>query len=71
MKKNVGKLDATFRITVAVIIIALYFFKVISGGITITLLVIAVIFALTAYIKICPLYSLFGINTCPISPSKK
>jgi hypothetical protein len=71
MKPNVGKLDATLRITVAVIVVALYFFKVISGGLAITLLVIAVIFALTAYIKICPLYSLFGINTCPISPSKK
>ncbi|RZA01059.1 MAG: DUF2892 domain-containing protein [Sphingobacteriaceae bacterium] len=64
MKTNMGNLDRGLRLLVAVVIGALYYMQVISGTTAIVLLVVAAIFILTSLVSICPLYSLFGINTC-------
>ena len=64
MKKNVGKIDKSVRILVAIVIMALYYFGYISGTIAMVLLVVGAIFLLTSLLNICPLYSIFGINTC-------
>jgi hypothetical protein len=63
MKKNMGTVDKTIRIIVAVIIGLLYFTKVINGTLAIVLLIFAVVFVLTSFISFCPLYTLLGINT--------
>ncbi|WP_103907175.1 YgaP family membrane protein [Sphingobacterium lactis] len=63
MTQNMGTIDKAIRIVVALIIIALYLFKVISGTLAIVLLVIAGIFVLTSFIGVCPIYSLLGIST--------
>lgn len=63
MKKNMGGLDRIIRLIVAVIIVILYFTKVIQGTTSIVLGIIAFIFALTSFINFCPLYSIFKINT--------
>jgi len=63
MKKNMGNLDRVLRITVALVIIALYFTSVISGTVAIIGLVLSGIFILTSFIGVCPLYLPFGINT--------
>ncbi len=63
MKKNMGAVDKTIRIIVAVVIALLYFTKVINGTLAIVLLVFAVVFLLTSFISFCPLYTLLGINT--------
>jgi hypothetical protein len=63
MKKNMGTVDKTIRIIIAVIIVCLYFTNVISGTLGIVLLVFAGVFVLTSLISFCPLYTLFGINT--------
>lgn len=66
MKRNMGNADRIFRLLVAAVIAVLYFLHVISGTVAIVLLVIAGIFLLTSLVSVCPLYSLFGISTCPV-----
>ena len=51
MKKNMGAIDKTVRLVVAALIAVLYFTKIITGF-------------LGFFISFCPLYNLFGINTC-------
>ncbi len=63
MKKNMGTLDKSLRIIVALVIIALYFLNVISGTLAIVLLVIAGVFIAVSFLGYCPLYSVFGFNT--------
>lgn len=66
MKKNVGTADKVIRIIIALIIAALFYFEVITGTLGIVLLVFAGILVLTSFISFCGLYTLFGINTCPM-----
>lgn len=64
MKPNMGTLDKTLRVLVAVVIIALYYFGIIqSGTLALVLLAFALIFVLTSLIGFCPLYLPLGIST--------
>lgn len=69
MKKNMGNADRIIRLLVAAVIAVLYFTKVISGTAGIILLVIAGVFILTSLVSFCPLYTLFGLNTCATKKS--
>lgn len=64
MKANVGTIDKAVRILVAMVIIGLYSGHVITGTLSIVLLVLAAVFILTSIVGVCPLYQPFGINTC-------
>ena len=64
MKTNMGTLDKTIRIIIAIIIGYLYYTGQISGTLGIVLLVFAAVFFLTSLVGFCPLYTLFGFNTC-------
>lgn len=64
MKKNMGSLDRTVRIMVAALVAVLYFTGVIQGTWVIVLLLFATVFLLTSFMSFCPLYAVFGINTC-------
>ena len=64
MKKNMGIADRVIRILIAVILVSLYFSGTISGVLGVLGLAVAIIFALTSMVSFCPLYVLFGINTC-------
>jgi hypothetical protein len=66
MKTNLGKIDKVVRITIAAIIGLLYFTNVLTGTLGIVLLILAVIFVLTSLISFCPIYSIFGLSTCPV-----
>ncbi len=66
MKKNMGTTDKIIRLIVAAIFAALYFTNTVTGTIGIVLLVLAGIFVLTSLISVCPLYSMFGISSCPV-----
>lgn len=59
-----GSIDRIIRIVIAIVIIALYFTNIISGTLALVLLGLAGIFILTSLISFCPLYTLFGMNTC-------
>lgn len=68
MSKNIGLLDKTIRIIMAILIGILYLTNVISGPLAIVLSIIAIVFILTSFVGFCPLYLPFGFNT---SKSKK
>lgn len=63
MKKNMGSIDKTIRILLAVSIAALYFTGQISGPAAIILGGLAIVFVVTSFISFCPLYLPFGIST--------
>lgn len=66
MKKNMGNADRVIRLLFAAVIAVLYFTNVITGVFGIALLVVAGVFVLTSLVSSCPLYTLVGINTCPV-----
>ena len=63
IEKNIGNTDRIVRLVLAAIFVALYFTGMVSGTFGIVLLVLAVVFALTAAVNICPLYLPFGLST--------
>lgn len=63
MKQNMGKTDRLIRLILAIIITILFLGKVITGSFGLILLILSAIFLLTSFIKFCPLYLPFGINT--------
>ena len=69
MKKNMGATDRIIRTLIAVVIAVLYFTHIITGTLGIVLLVFSVVFLLTSLVSFCPLYTLLGINSCPLKKS--
>jgi hypothetical protein len=66
MKKNMGGSDRIIRIILAVVVVALYYFKVIDGTLAYVLLALSAVFVLTSFISFCPLYTIFGLSTCKV-----
>lgn len=56
--------DRAIRVLVALVVIVLFYTKVISGTLAVVLLLLSTVFVLTSLISFCPLYIPFGINTC-------
>ena len=63
MKKNMGTIDRAARILLAAVVAALYFTGQISGLVATILGIFAVIFIVTSFIGVCPLYRLVGLST--------
>jgi hypothetical protein len=64
LKKNMGTLDKTIRISIALVLLGLYIGGNIPEGIlTLILIVICAIFLLTSLIGFCPIYSLLNLTT--------
>lgn len=63
MIQNMGSIDRTIRIVIALVLITLFATGVTSGIWGIVSLVVAGIFALTSLVSTCPLYLPFGIRT--------
>jgi hypothetical protein len=63
MTKNMGVLDRTIRVLLALVVGILYFTGRISGTVALVLGIFAVVFVLTSAISLCPLYLPFKINT--------
>ncbi len=64
MKKNMGSADKLIRVLIAVAIAVLYYLDIIGGTLALVLLAFALIFLLTSLFSFCPIYTIFGINTC-------
>ncbi|MCF7822363.1 MAG: DUF2892 domain-containing protein [Mariprofundaceae bacterium] len=64
MKPNVGSTDKILRIVVGAALIA---WAVMGGPVWAW---IGVVPAATALISFCPLYAIFGMNTCPLKSTK-
>ncbi|WP_458414391.1 DUF2892 domain-containing protein [Schinkia sp. CFF1] len=63
MKTNIGQSDRVIRIILAIVLFSLFF--LLEGNLK-YLALIGIIPLVTAFIKFCPLYKLFGINTCKV-----
>ncbi len=66
MKTNMGSLDRAIRIIAAAAFILLAYTGVITGTLASVAYIFAAVFILTSLVGFCPLYALFGFNTCPI-----
>lgn len=64
-----GGLDKGIRVAIAILLTILYLTDTVTGTWGIVFLVIAVVFLLTSLVSFCPLYTLLGIKTCPVSKS--
>lgn len=60
MKENIGSIDRIIRIVLGFALLLLLF--LLDGGIKYIGL-IGIVLLLTAFIKFCPLYTVFGINS--------
>lgn len=69
MRRNMGGLDKGIRVAIAILLTILYLTDTVTGTWGIVFLVIAVVFLLTSLVSFCPLYTLLGIKTCPVSNS--
>jgi hypothetical protein len=65
MKKNMGNADKIIRVLIALVLGALYFTGTLGGTVGYVALALGGVFILTSAIGFCPLYTLFGISTCP------
>ena len=66
MNKNMGNLDKLIRVLLAMVFVILYLTSTVTGTLGLALVAIAVLFVLTGLVSFCPLYTIFGINTCSI-----
>lgn len=68
MRKNVGKMDRIVRIALAVVLIILAYARIIPENVSIATYVIAVIIAITGFVRICPLYKMLHKSTIREEP---
>jgi|UniRef100_UPI004048CCF7 hypothetical protein len=66
MKVNMGNADRVIRVLLAAVIAILFFTNIITGTVGIVLLSLAGVFVLTSLVSFCPLYTIFGLSTCPM-----
>ncbi len=63
MTKNMGTIDRIIRMSLAILMAALYFSGAVSGFFGIILLIFAGVFLLTSIVSFCPLYLPFNLKT--------
>lgn len=63
MKKNMGVVDRVYRVVVALLVALFGYLEIIGGIFSTVLIVLAVIFIITSIVGYCPVYSLFKVNT--------
>jgi len=71
MNKNMGLIDKAIRLIFALAVVVLYFTNIIDGWLAVILGIFALIFIATTFLSFCPLYTLFGINTCSVKEKEK
>lgn len=69
MTTNVGPTDRIIRLVIAALAVIGAFVAGLGSVAGIILLVVAVVLAGTAYLRFCPIYTPFGLSTCP-APGK-
>jgi hypothetical protein len=63
LKKNMGTLDRTIRLSLSAVVAVLYFNGNLSGLAAVILGTLAIIFVVTSFFSFCPLYLPFGLTT--------
>ncbi|HRK53745.1 MAG TPA: DUF2892 domain-containing protein [Cyclobacteriaceae bacterium] len=70
MKKNMGNADRIIRILIVLIFAALYYTGTVTGLLGTTLIILSAVFVATSLLSFCPIYAVFGMNTCPTKKSE-
>ncbi len=63
MKANIGSADKLIRLILAIVLILLFYFGVLTDTWGIIALIGALVLTVTSLINFCPIYPLFRINT--------
>jgi membrane-bound ClpP family serine protease len=63
MKANIGSIDKLVRLLLAIVLILLFYFEVLTGSWGIIGLIGALVLTVTSLINFCPLYAMFKMNT--------
>jgi len=71
MKKNMAVVDRLLRLIIALGMIISFFTVNLSSPWSYMVLGVGLIFSVTAYLGVCPLYSLFGIDTRQFKEGKQ
>jgi len=66
MKINVGSIDKVIRIIIAIVAIYVAYTGMVASPWSFVLYAVAAIMVLTALAGRCPIFSIFGINSCKI-----
>ncbi len=66
MEKNMGNADRLIRVIIAAVVAFLFYNGTLSGTLGLVLMIFASVFVGTSLIRFCPLYKIFGFNTCPV-----
>ena len=66
MKKNIGSIDKILRLVLAIVLFTVAYLGMVEGTLAIVAYVAGAVMLFTAFMKSCPLYSIFGINSCPM-----
>jgi hypothetical protein len=66
MKRNESTLDRIIRVVIAVVAVVGAAVVGLTSVVGLVLLAVAAIMLVTAAVGTCPLYSLFGVSTCPM-----
>ena len=70
LKSNMGNTDRLLRLMVALVVGVLYYLGKVNGPTGNVLLLLSVVFALTAFVRFCPLYVPFNLDTREDKSSK-
>lgn len=68
---NVGKIDRIIRLSIALILAALYFLKIADGAWSNYFLIGTFVLFFTSMRRCCPIYALLGFGTCGIKSDGK
>jgi len=71
MKKNIGTTDRVIRLSMTLVLIILNLARIITGFWAVIAWIVAAVFLITAWMGSCPLYSILGINSCPLKKNSQ
>lgn len=71
MKANIGSTDKLIRLLLAIVLILLFYFEVLTDTFGIIALIAALVLTVTSLINFCPLYTFLKINTSKTKEKSK
>ena len=71
MTSNVGGIERPIRIVVGILAVGIGAFGGLPRTGTVVAFIVGAIALVTGAIGFCPVWTLLGINTCPVDPGKK
>lgn len=70
MKKNIGNGDRFLRIMIGIIALILVMANVVEGTLMWIALAVGISMVVTSSVQFCPMYTVFGFNTCKVKKKK-